>query len=77
MIKGATTFINKFTGETKQKCVCDSVHPIHHKVCFSCGRGQKIKSNYQEKFDKFMGKDKINEFWNAIEGVNRTREDQI
>lgn len=61
MIIDATIFINKFTGETKQKCVCGAIHPIHHKQCWSCGRGMK---GFEEKD------------WNDVEGINRTFEDQ-
>lgn len=61
MIKGATTFINEFTKEEKQKCECGAIHPIHHNQCWSCGRGMKAFENVID--------------WNKVEGINRTYEE--
>lgn len=36
MVPNATTFINKYTGETKQKCICGAKLPLHYNVHLGC-----------------------------------------
>lgn len=43
MIKGATTFVNKWTGEIKQKCVCGASLPLRYNVHLGC-KGKKVLS---------------------------------
>lgn len=42
MIKGATTYVNKYTGETKQVCPkCERKMPLFYKVCLGCEESKK------------------------------------